>query len=971
MMDVATQKRNAKKFIEEWQNRGHERQDSQSFWIQLLRDVLGVEEPEQFIRFEEKVKLTHDSFIDGYIEQTHVLIEQKGSSKDLDKAIKQSDGSLLTPFQQAQRYAMALSYSKRPRWIVTCNFKEFRVYDMEHPNSEPAKIELSDLAADYYRLEFLVDKTNQHLEKEKQVSLSAGELVGKIYDALLKQYKNPDDEHSQKSINQLCVRLVFCLYAEDAGIFGRKNMFHDYLEQFKSRELRRVLIRLFRVLDTKEKDRDPYLADDDPKLAEFPYVNGGMFSSEDIEIPPFTDELRDLLLRKASDEFDWSNISPTIFGAVFESTLNPKTRRQGGMHYTSVENINKISYKGNVAINSSDIIIGKSYIAAVPFMYNKPHDAKIYIYNLVDPLFLNDLKDELNEIKQYKQPATLKKKAKAFQEKLAHLTFFDPACGSGNFLTETYLQLRKLENESIKLIYPNPSLDVGQAKDIVKVSIQQFYGIEINDFAVSVAKTALWIAESQMLEETKDIFYADWDFLPLKTYTHIHEGNALTMDWNDVIPNYSCHYIMGNPPFIGKKEQSKAQKQELKDVFKVGSKDTSISVLDYVCGWYKKANEYIKLQKTQVAFVSTNSISQGEQVAPLWKHLSNITINFAWRTFAWDSEAKDKAHVHVIIIGFSNDNNERKEKFLFSQGKVTKVKHISPYLVDYLPQDLVISKSASNIDEKAPEMHYGSMPIDKGFLILSKKDVEEVAKEGEQFLQFVKPYTGGQEIIKNKYRWCLWLNGANPSQYRKSKFIVDRINKTKEFRENSGRTATQKLANTPYLFGEIRQPNSKMLVFPKVSSEKRRYIPIPFIDPNIIVNGSSLMIADATNYHLGILESNVHMAWMRLVAGRMKSDYQYSKELVYTNFPWPTPTDKQKAKIEKTAQAILDARALYPDSSLADLYDPLTMPKELLKAHQDNDRAVMEAYGLPVNGTTESDAVAHLFKMYEKLTNKK
>ncbi|NRO45414.1 class I SAM-dependent DNA methyltransferase [Lactobacillus helveticus] len=931
-MDVATQKKNAKAFIEEWTKRGHERQDSQSFWLSLLREVLGVEEPEKFIKFEKKVMLTHDSFIDGYIEQTHVLIEQKSSNKDLDKPIRQSKGGKLTPFQQAFRYASKLPYSQRPRWIVTCNFKEFRVYDMEHLNSEPAKIELNKLDHDYYRLEFLVDKSNQHLEKEKQVSLSAGELVGQIYDELLKQYKDPDNEHSQKSINQLCVRIVFCLYAEDAGIFGKRNMFHDYLEQFDTRQMRQALIKLFKVLDTKEKDRDSYLADDDPKLAEFPYVNGGMFSNEDIEIPSFTDELHNLLLSKASDEFDWSEISPTIFGAVFESTLNPETRRQGGMHYTSVENIHKV----------------------------------------IDPLFLNDLKNELNEIEKTKQLATLKKKARKFQEKLANLTFFDPACGSGNFLTETYLQLRKLENEAIKLIYPNPSLDVGQAKDIIKVSIQQFYGIEINDFAVSVAKTALWIAESQMLEETKDIFYAaDWDFLPLKTYTHIHEGNALTMDWNDVIPNYACCYIMGNPPFIGKKEQNKVQKQELKDVFKVESKDKSISVLDYVCGWYKKASDYIEHQKTQVAFVSTNSISQGEQVAPLWKHLKNITINFARRTFAWDSEAKDKAHVHVIIIGFSNDDNEKREKFLFSVGKVAKVKQISPYLVDYLPKDVVISKCKSNIDKKAPEMHYGSMPIDKGFLILNKKDVEDIAKEGKEFLQFIKPYTGGKEIINNKYRWCIWLKDASPSQYRKSKFIVDRINKTKSFRKNSGRNATKKLADTPYLFGEIRQPKSKMLVFPKVSSEKRRYIPIPFVDPNIIVNGSSLMIANATNYHFGILESNVHMAWMRVVAGRMKSDYQYSKELVYTNFPWPSPTDKQKRKIEKTAQAILDARALYPDSSLADLYDPITMSPELIKAHQDNDRAVMAAYGLPVKGTTESDAVAHLFKMYEKLTNKK
>lgn len=925
MMDVATQKRNAKKFIEEWQNRGHERQDSQSFWIQLLRDVLGVEEPEQFIRFEEKVKLTHDSFIDGYIEQTHVLIEQKGSSKDLDKAIKQSDGSLLTPFQQAQRYAMALSYSKRPRWIVTCNFKEFRVYDMEHPNSEPAKIELSDLAADYYRLEFLVDKTNQHLEKEKQVSLSAGELVGKIYDALLKQYKNPDDEHSQKSINQLCVRLVFCLYAEDAGIFGRKNMFHDYLEQFKSRELRRVLIRLFRVLDTKEKDRDPYLADDDPKLAEFPYVNGGMFSSEDIEIPPFTDELRDLLLRKASDEFDWSNISPTIFGAVFESTLNPETRRQGGMHYTSVENIHKV----------------------------------------IDPLFLNDLKDELNEIKQYKQPATLKKKAKAFQEKLAHLTFFDPACGSGNFLTETYLQLRKLENESIKLIYPNPSLDVGQAKDIVKVSIQQFYGIEINDFAVSVAKTALWIAESQMLEETKDIFYADWDFLPLKTYTHIHEGNALTMDWNDVIPNYACHYIMGNPPFIGYKLQDAQQKQDLQNL------NIKAKSIDYVTGWYYKACYFMKDTEIKSAFVSTNSICQGEQVSEIWKPLVkkfDLTILFAYKTFIWNSEAKDKANVHVIIIGFQL-NNSNQPKILFSGGLIKKVDHINEYLIPY--KDIFVSPSRKPIISGVSPMIYGSEPREGNFLIMSNDEARNIASKYSELKPYIRDYVSAKDYISNKFRKCLWLVNASPKVLRSNNWIIDRLDSVKKYREKSKQKTAHAMASQPYLFASIRQPNTNYLLFPIHSSAARRYIPIGYVDKNIIASNACFTVPDASLFTFGILTSNIHMAWTKVVAGRIKSDFRYSNTLVYNTFPWPTPTDKQKAKIEKTAQAILDARALYPDSSLADLYDPLTMPKELLKAHQDNDRAVMEAYGLPVNGTTESDAVAYLFKMYEKLTNKK
>lgn len=924
-MDVATQKKNAKAFIEEWTNRGHERQDSQSFWLSLLREVLGVEEPEKFIKFEKKVMLTHDSFIDGYIEQTHVLIEQKGSDKDLDKPIRQSDGGKLTPFQQAFRYANKLPYSQRPRWIVTCNFKEFRVYDMEQPNSEPAKIELNKLAHDYYRLEFLVDKSNQHLEKEKQVSLSAGELVGKIYDELLKQYKDPDNEHSQKSINQLCVRIVFCLYAEDAGIFGRKNMFHDYLEEFDARRMRRALVSLFKVLDTKVEDRDPYLADDDPKLAEFPYVNGGMFSDEDIEIPPFTDDLRDLFLRKASDEFDWSDISPTIFGAVFESTLNPETRRQGGMHYTSVENIHKV----------------------------------------IDPLFLNDLKDELNEIKQYKQPATLKEKAEAFQEKLAKLTFFDPACGSGNFLTETYLQLRKLENEAIKLIYPNPTLDTGQYEDIVKVSIQQFYGIEINDFAVSVAKTALWIAESQMLEETKDIFFAaKWHFLPLKTYTHIHEGNALTMDWNDVIPNYACHYIMGNPPFIGARIMRAQQKDDLKNVC---GKIKGIGNLDYVSGWYFKAAEYIQNTKIKVCFVSTNSITQGEQVPILWKHLMddfNIVINFAYRTFVWNSEAKDKAHVHVVIIEFELKDSSKKVIYDES-GRPKIVKEIDGYLLE--APNVVIENRTTPICSFAPQARSGNKPIDGGYYLFDKKEYDDFINKEPKSKVLFRKWIGSREFINKTFRYCLWLGEADPKQLRRMPLVLDRISKVKLFRSKSKSAGTRKLAATPTHFHVETIPHNNFLVLPLTSSQRRRYVPIGFISPDYLASNLVIVVSDADLYDFGIITSNMFMSWMRAIGGRLKSDYRITKNNVYNNFPWPTPTDKQKEIIEKTAQAILDARALYPDSSLADLYDPLTMPPELIKAHQDNDRAVMAAYGLPVKGTTESDAVAYLFKMYEKL----
>lgn len=923
-MDITTQKRNAKQFIQNWQNRGHEKQDSQSFWLQLLRDVLGIEEPEQFIKFEKKVQLSHESFIDGYIDQTHVMIEQKGSNKNLDKPIRQSGGELLTPFQQAQRYANNLPYSERPRWIVTCNFKEFRVYDMEHPNSEPVRIELKDLEKNYYQLEFLVDKSNEHLEKEKQVSLSAGELVGKIYDELLKQYKDPNNEHSQKSINQLCVRIVFCLYAEDAGIFGKRNMFHDYLAQFDARRMRQALIKLFKVLDTKEIDRDPYLADDDPKLAEFPYVNGGMFSDVDIEIPPFTDELRDLLLSKASDEFDWSEISPTIFGAVFESTLNPDTRRQGGMHYTSIENIHKV----------------------------------------IDPLFLDELKDELNEIKKVKQPAKLKKKASAFQDKLSDLTFFDPACGSGNFLTETYLQLRRLENDAIKLIYPNPSLDVGQAKDIIKVSIQQFYGIEINDFAVSVAKTALWIAESQMLEETKDIFYADWDFLPLKTYTHIHEGNALTMDWNNVIPNYACHYIMGNPPFVGYDWMSSEQKQNMKLFFKKTGR------LDFVVAWYMKASEYIKDKPIHCAFVSTNSITQGIQVSSFFPQLieKGFKINFAYKTFVWNNEAKNKASVHCVIIGFSFCAYNRRKILFDESGNPKIVRNISPYLID--GDNTIVKNSSKPIEKNVPRLILGNMPKDGGGFILDKDEYEEIKKKDPIALKYIRRYMMGREFINNIPRYCLWLVNVNPSDIRKSPSLKKHIKDVQVYRLSSKAESTRKLADTPTLFAQIIPSSENFIAIPKVSSQRRRYIPIGYLDSNVIPGDKLFVIPNAGLYEFGILTSNVHMAWVKVVAGRLKSDYSYTSTVVYNTFPWPTPTNKQKAKIEKTAQMILDARALYPDNSLADLYDPLTMPKELLKAHQDNDRAVMEAYGLPVKGTTESGAVAHLFKMYERLIQK-
>lgn len=927
LINLKEQKKNAQAFIKRWEGRGNERQDSHSFWIDLLESVYGIEEPTGYIKFEDTVKMDKTSFIDGYIAKTRVLIEQKSRTKDLSKAIVQSDGSKLTPFQQAKRYATEIGFSKYPRWIVVSNFQEFRIYDMEQPNSEPKIVRLEDLDKEAYRLEFLIDKTNEHLEREMKVSIEAGEIVGEIYEGLLKQYINPDNPDSLHAINQLVVRLVFCLYAEDAGIFGHKMMFHDYLARFSSRDFRRGLIDLFSVLNTPIEERVPYL---DEELLAFPYVNGGMFAENNLEIPKFTDDLRELILEHASSSFDWSEISPTIFGAVFESTLNPETRRSGGMHYTSIENIHKV----------------------------------------IDPLFLDELKDELNEIRQFKQFKTVEQRAKQFQSKLSSLTFFDPACGSGNFLTETYISLRRLENEAIKLYMGDAvALDLGQ--ELVKVKLNQFYGIEINDFAVSVAKTALWIAESQMLEETKDIVFANIDFLPLKSYTNIVEGNALEIDWETVVSKDKLSYIIGNPPFIGARLMSKEQKNSLLSVFD-GYK--GVGNLDFVCGWYINCAKIMKDSSIEAALVSTNSITQGEQASILWKILMeefDIKINFAYQTFQWTSEAKQKAAVYCVIVGFSNHNNDK--KILFDTSNQTnKVDNINGYLVD-APNVFIENRTQpiSNVNK----MVFGSMPNDGGFLSnYSDEEKNNIVQRYPESEKFFKRIYGAQEFINNKIRWALWLYQTSPSEWRKIPPIAEAVKNVQENRSSSKRESTKKLADIPYLFGEIRQPEGAYLLVPRVSSENRRYIPMGFMGADDLASDAVQIVPDATLYDFGILTSNVHMAWMRTVAGRLKSDYRYSAKIVYNNFPWPEVTEAQKEKISKTAQAILDARALHPESSLADLYDEIAMPAELRRAHQANDKAVMEAYDMTkiVDGKktwlTESETVARLFEMYEEIT---
>ena len=934
-MNLKEQQKQAKAFIERWKDRGNERQDTQSFWLDLLQSVYGIEKPSEYIKFEDTVMMDHTSFMDGYIDATKVLIEQKGANKDLSKAIKQSDGSFLTPFQQAKRYSANLPYSKQPRWIITCNFKEFYVYDMEKPHGEPTVILLEDLEKEAYRLEFIVGTSNEHLEREMAISMEAGEIVREIYSALLKQYKHPDNPESLHAMNQLIVRLVFCFYAEDAGMFGKKTMFHDYLSRFSSRDFRRGLLDLFNVLNTPIDERDPYL---DDELSAFPYVNGGMFAENNLEVPQFTDELRESILEHASSSFDWSEISPTIFGAVFESTLNPETRRSGGMHYTSIENIHKV----------------------------------------IDPLFLDALKEELNEIRQIKQPATLKKRAQQFQEKLSRLVFFDPACGSGNFLTETYLSLRRLENEAIKLyVGDTVLLDVGY--DLVKVKISQLYGIEINDFAVSVANAALWIAESQMLEETLSIAYSNMQFLPIKSYSNIVEGNALKLNWEEIVPKEKLSYIIGNPPFVGHSIQNEQQKKEIRSIYvdENGKEYNLAGKIDYVAGWYFKAASLISNTNIKVAFVSTNSICQGEQVVGVWQPLYKrfgVNIDFAYQTFKWGSEAKDKAAVHCVIVGFSTNHNNEKKQLFSSTDKLDLVDNINPYLLS--GKTIFVESVKTPICPVSP-MYFGSKPTDGGYFFLTPEEKQVIVRKEPQSEKYIRKVLGAQEYINNVERYCLWLVGITPSELKSSPMIYERVKKVREFRLASKAESTRKFADRPTEFKQNAQPNKPYLIVPRVSSENRRYVPIGYIDPEVIATDATQIIPNATLYEFGVITSNVHMAWMRTVAGRLKSDYRYSSTIVYNTFPWPKITEEQKEYISKTAQGILDARALESESSLADLYNDVIMPVELRKAHQANDIAVMKAYGMikKVNGKdklmSETETISKLFEMYEELTSKK
>ena len=905
-MTEKEQKKSAKAFAERWNGKGYEKGESQLFWIDLLQNVYGVNNISEFITFEEQVKLDHTSFIDGYIDATHVMIEQKSIDKDLRKGIKQSDGTLLTPFQQAKRYASDLPYSKRPRWIVTCNFSEFLVYDMEKPNGEPEQIFLKDLSKDYYRLQFLVDNKNNDFQKEMQISIDAGKITEKLYNSLIQQYNNPDSVESLKSLNMLCVRLVFCFYAENSDIFVH-NQFKHYMRDVPVDKWHRELKILFKILNTKPDDRDPY---DDEKLNAFPYVNGGLFADENIEIPRFTEEIKDIIINQACG-FDWRDISPTIFGAVFESTLNPDTRRSGGMHYTSIENIHKV----------------------------------------IDPLFLDDLKSELSKILEIKVNKTRLSRLEDYRKKLSELTFLDPACGSGNFLTETYISLRRLENEALRAIYDGQKMF--NLDGLIKVGIHQFYGIEINDFAVTVAKTALWIAESQMMRETEEIVQQDLNFLPLKSYANITEENALRIDWESVVPKDKLSYIMGNPPFVGARIMNTEQKKDIVSIFD-GVKNNGN--LDYVSCWYKKSADFMTGTAIRTALVSTNSITQGEQVAILWKNLfeHGVHIDFAYKTFIWDSEATLKAHVHCVIVGFSKAPNKA-EKRLFSKGTMKIVKNINGYLVE---ADNIVIESRSKPICKVPEIGIGNKPIDDGNYLFTEDEMRDFIKKEPKSEKYFRKWLGSKEFINGYFRYCLWLGECTPKELFDMPECLKRVDNVRQFRLSSKSKPTQKLAEKPTRFHVENMPKTNYLIIPEVSSQNRKYIPIGFMSPDILCSNKVRLMPDATLFIFGVLTSNVHMAWVKSVCGRLKSDYSYSVNVVYNNFPFPNLTTEQQTRIEQTAQHILDVRAKYSDCSLADMYgEKMYLFSDLVTAHQKNDLAVMNAYGFD-RKITESECVA-------------
>ncbi|OWM44740.1 DNA methyltransferase [Corynebacterium belfantii] len=864
-------------------------------------------------------------YIDVVIQDAKTFIEQKSIDVSLDKAdIRQ--GRVVTAFRQALNYANTMPNKLRPDYIITCNFAEFRIHDLNKVNAETDYISftLAELPDQIHLLDFLIDPQKSRAVREEKVSMDAGTLVGKLYDALRDQYLDPNSDASQHSLNVLCVRLVFCLFAEDAGLF-EKDAFYRYLDGLRADQVRVALRDLFEVLNTPVDSRDPYLSE---QLKNFPYVNGGLFAKVE-QIPNFTDEILDLLVHEVSEKTNWAEISPTIFGGVFESTLNPETRARGGMHYTSPENIHKV----------------------------------------IDPLFLDSLKAELDSILNASGITANKRKKQleAFHTKISELKFFDPACGSGNFLTETYIHLRKIENKILSELAGDQT-QLGFSNVTLKVSLDQFYGIEINDFAVSVASTALWIAQLQANIEAESIVTANIESLPLRDAAHIHLGNALRTDWASVLAPEQCNYIIGNPPFLGYSRLDDAQKEDRKAIFGKNG-----GVLDYVACWHRKAAEYMHGTDAEAALVSTNSICQGQQVTPLWKPLfdAGIHINFAHRTFVWSNEAANQAHVFCIIVGFSFVNRPVKQAWTYRKDEVeySEPAHLNGYLAD--APDAFLTRRSKTISD-VPPMIAGGKPTDGGHLLLTPEEMEEVIQAEPMAKQYIRKFSMGAEFINGRDRYCLWLGNCPKTELRNMPKIWERVLLVRDFRLSSKKVATQKKAEVPWQFDEVKYPcDEPYIAVPKVSSERRTYIPMGFVQDGMIPGDKLFFVPTDSLFIFGILTSQFQNSWMRVVAGRLKSDYSYGNTTVYNNFVFPEVDRKTRTDVEKHGQAVLDARDLYPDATLADMYDPdnAFLYPELMKAHRELDKAVERAYGVNFDGD-EQKIVAHLFKLYNEKVEK-
>lgn len=966
-----------KQFVNKWNRECSEKQEARDYWAELIEILLGVNHGREYCEWEKPVKLivnkkgkpsTSTKSIDVYLQPSMCVVEHKSSSVSLDDKLSHGDTEL-TAYEQAKLYYDNLNQQEQGRYTITCNFKEIRVYDNNAKIDAPQIIKLTELPRRWRYLRGIVRGENydrkQQDEEQDASAKTASKVVKELYSLLKSQYKKAElTSEVYHQLNVFCVRVVFCLYADDSGVFDNEQ-FKTFLQKFPASDLQEKFKWLFDTLNKKTGRAEEL----DQVIKEFDYVNGGLFAQQ-VEIPRISEKVRKKILDsmdglvmpgKDRKPFRWGQISPTNFGCIFESTLDPQTRHDNGMHYTTPANIHRV----------------------------------------IDPLFLDELTYELECI--LSSPTETKSDQekrynalREFQSKLLSMRFLDPACGSGNFLTETYKSIKRLEMRAIAELpyYGDPFLlrepDGTYLKSPCKVSIAQFFGIEINDFASQVALAALWISECQMVEEQEEMFNIAIKALPLQTNTNITRADALTIDWKDVFKPKELNYIIGNPPFEGSKKLSDEQKHSVKVA--MSTKDANgksiwnkFGTMDFVCAWYAKAAEYMKntataKKKFQTAFVSTNSIAQGEQVSLLWKPLVehyNIAIQFAWRSFVWENSSKDGAAVHCVIIAFRKKKQKEDVCRIFSEGNdVIECKQINSYL---LPAEHLFIENRTTPLADVPVIGIGNKPIDDGNYLFTEEEKDEFITEEPKSKQFFKPWYGADEFLKGTKRYCLWLGDCTPAELDAMPLCKKRVLNVIEYRKKSESKPTRELALKPRRFHVENMPKADFLIIPKVSSENRMYIPMGIMSPDNLCSDLVFVMPDSSLYHFGVLQSRIHMAWVKIVCGRMKSDFRYSGKVVYNNFPWPHPTDDQIKDISEKAQSILDVRnnESNKDSSLAQLYKISCMPDDLVDAHKANDKAVFKAYeylGLKDSMTDEEIALALLresIKLSAQLEKKK